>query len=126
MQLKRKRIYYNDISQKLLEQNYSLRLCVKEGIFDDNDLIYHLDGFPIKYDIRDDYAFQLNQDIFDTVSNTLRGLYGEPFEMTNFFKSKYEEIKYEKWLFDNISIYNYFFNNIKTGNNYTYLIISNK
>lgn len=123
MQLKKSISYYNDISQKLSEQKYFLRECDDIRIFNRDELIYHLDGYPIKYDVRDDYAFQLNQDIFTTVSNTLKDLYSDPIEINKFLQNKYEEIKYEKWVLDNISIYNYFFNNIKTGNNYTYLII---
>ncbi|MCI9434262.1 MAG: hypothetical protein HFI86_03150 [Bacilli bacterium] len=126
MQLKKTISYYNDISQKLSEQKYFLRECDDIRIFNRDELIYHLDGYPIKYDVRDDYAFQLNQDIFTTVSNTLRYLYGDPIEINNFFQNKCEEIRYEKWFLNDVSIYNYFFNNIKTGNNYTYLIISNE
>lgn len=126
MQLKKSISYYNDISQKLSEQKYSLREYDDKGIFSENESIYHLEGYPRKYDIRDDYAFQMNQDIFNTVSNALKKLYNEPIEINSFFQSKYEEIKYEKWILDNILIYNYFFYNNKTGNNYTYLIISNE
>ncbi len=126
MQLKKSISYYNDISQKLSKQKYSLRECNDKGIFSENELIYHLEGYPRKYDIRDDYAFQMNQDIFNTVSNALKELYNEPIEINSFFQSKYEEIKYEKWILDNILIYNYFFYNNKTGNNYTYLIICNE
>ncbi len=126
MQLKKSISYYNDISQKLSEQKYSLRECDDKGIFSENESIYHLEGYPRKYDIRDDYAFQMNQDIFNTVSNVLKELYNEPIEINSFFQSKYKEIKYEKWILDNILIYNYFFYNNKTGNNYTYLIISNE
>lgn len=126
MQLKKSISYYNDISQKLSEQKYFLRECDDIRIFNRDESIYQLDGYPIKYDVRDDYAFQFNQDIFTTVSNTLKDLYSDPIEINKFLQNKYEEIKYEKLVLNNISIYNYFFNNIKTGNNYTYLIIVNE
>lgn len=86
MQLKKSISYYNDIPQKLSEQKYFLRECDDIRIFNRDELIYHLDGYPIKYDVRDDYAFQLNQDIFTTVSNTLRYLYGDPIEINRFLQ----------------------------------------
>lgn len=121
MHLKKTMSYYNDIIKKLDNQGYSLCACDYENDLDDNMAIYKMVGYPRKYDIRDDFAFQYNQDIYNIVSNSIQELYGDPIEKSSIFVSQYEELKYEKWILENSEIYNYFFNDNKTGNNYTYL-----
>lgn len=126
MHLKKTMSYYNDIIKNLDEQGYSLCVCDYEKDLDDNMAIYKMVGYPRKYDIRDDFAFQYNQDIYNIVSNSIHELYGDPIEKNSIFVSQYEELKYEKWILENSEIYNYFFNDNKTGNNYTYLKFCDK
>lgn len=121
MHLKKTISYYSDIIKKLDDQGYSLCVCDYEKDLDDNMAIYKMVGYPRKYDIRDDFAFQHNKDIYDIVSSNIQELYGNPMEKSSIFINQYEELKYEKWVLENSEIYNYFFNDNKTGNNYTYL-----
>ena len=124
MQLKKSISYYNDVLKKLEEKNYSLSLCQEINILNENDLVYKLDGYIPKYDVRDDYGLQQSQEIFSIFSNIISELYGNPIETKKFIKDQNMEINYEKWILEDIIIYNYFFINNKTGNNFPYLIFS--